>query len=272
MTIGGVTYAVFSTGVAGLGIVFQWHPIYASASMGTYEPLPDVPLTTAYETTAGIWNHTGIYEDTDTGVAIQARYVKTGTIAPGTVLPAKANARIGDATLRFRDDGSSAWYPLTNWYAASPINMTQLQSTFPVLGCLPTTSVVVPMGTFSTSLFQGVDTRVGQRSFTIPLTNCPAGMGGISFSLNPVSGSFGPPSGGVANLTPGTGVATGVGLQITRTGSSGALAFGVNQTFREYTGAAGNYAIPLDAAYYQTGAAVGAGTANSQVEFTITYQ
>jgi|GEM_PF-2221628 len=274
LALDGQTYAVFTTGVTGLGIVFSWHPIYSTADTSgnntgvVYEPSTDVPLTNAYTPNAPIWTHTGRYEPTDVGIALRARYVRIGTIPPGAVLPARSGAVLGTMTILY---GTNTGPPVNAW-GTNSIFLNQLQSTFPVLGCTPQTTVPVPMGTFPVSGFTGIGTTQGRRSFTIQLTGCPAAMASISFSLHPVSGAIGPASNGVAQLTPGTGVATGVGVLLTQTGSSTPLTFDSVARFVGYTGSAGNYQIPLDAAYVQTGASVGPGTANSQVEFTISYQ
>ncbi|KJZ44454.1 hypothetical protein VC35_16605 [Pseudomonas fluorescens] len=268
LTLDGVTYSVFKTGVAGLGIVFQWHPIYGTADTsgnytGTvYEPVTDVPLTNAYNNSAPAWNFSLAYQPTDIGIAISARYVKIGTIAAGSTLVAQGGVTIGTATIQY----NGAVFGTNN------IVLTQLKSTFPVLGCTPTTSVPVNMGIHAASEFKGIGSITGKHSFTLPLTGCPAGMGAIMFSLHPVSGSVGASTNGVAQLTPGTGVATGIGLQITTTGTGTVVGFDVNTRFAGYTGMAGNYQIGLDAAYYQTQASVTAGSANSLIEFTIQYQ
>ena len=268
LTLDGVTYSVFKTGVAGLGIVFQWHPIYGTADdsgnyTGTvYEPVTDVPLTNAYNNSAPAWNFSMAYQPTDIGIAIRARYVKIGTIAAGSTLVAQGGTTIGTATIQY--NGST--------FGTNNIVFTQLKSTFPVLGCTPTTNVPVSMGIHAASEFKGIGTTAGKHSFTLPLTGCPAGMGAIMFSLHPVSGSVGASTNGVAQLTPGTGVATGIGLQITTTETGTVVGFDVNTQFSGYTGMAGNYQIGLDAAYYQTQAGVTAGSANSLIEFTIDYQ
>lgn len=268
LTLDGVTYSVFQTGVAGLGIVFQWHPIYGTADTsgnytGTvYEPTTDVPLTNAYNNSAAPWNFTLAYQATDIGIAMSARYVKIGAIAAGSTLVAKGGVTIGTATIQY--NGSV--------YGTNNITLTQLQSTFPVLGCTPTTNILVNMGSSSITGFTGIGSTVAKRRFTLPLTGCPAGMGAIMFSLHPVSGSVGASTNGVAQLTPGTGVATGIGLQITTPSTGVAVGFDVNVRFDGYTHAAGDYQIPLDAAYYQSRASVSAGTANTMVEFTIVYQ
>lgn len=268
LTLDGVTYNVFQTGVAGLGIVFRWHPIYGTADRsgnytGTvYEPNTDVPLTNVYNNSAPAWNFSLAAQATDIGIAISARYVKIGPIAAGSTLPARGGTTIGTATMQY--NGSV--------FGNNNITLTQLKSTFPVLGCTPTTNVPVDMGRHSASEFKGIGTTAGKRSFTLPLNNCPAGMGAIMFSLRPVSGSIGASTNGVAQLTPGTGVATGVGLQITMAETGAVVGFDVNTHFTGYTGMAGNYQIELDAAYYQTHASVTAGSANSLIEFTIQYQ
>lgn len=268
LTLDGVTYSVFQTGVAGLGIVFRWHPIYGGADgsgnyTGTiFEPASDVPLTNAYNNSATAWNHTQAHEQTDIGIAISARYVKIGTIAAGSKLVARGGSTIGTTTIQY--NGSQ--------FGTNNIVLSQLQSTFPVLGCTPVTNVPVSMGTHAASELRGVGTTTAKRSFTIPLSGCPAGMGAIMFSLHPVSGSVGASTNGIAQLTPGPGVASGVGLQISTTATGTVVGFDVNTRFAGYTGMAGDYQIGLDAAYYQTQASVTAGTANSLVEFTIQYQ
>lgn len=268
LTLDGVTYTVFKTGVAGLGIVFQWHPIYGTADASgnytgmVYEPVTDVPLTNAYNNSAPAWNFSLAYQPTDIGIAISARYVKIGTIAAGSTLVAQGGMTIGTATIQY----NGAVFGTNN------IVFTQLKSTFPVLGCTPTTNVPVSMGIHAASEFKGIGTTAGKRSFTLPLTGCPAGMGAIMFSLHPVSGSVGASASGVAQLTPGAGVATGIGLQLSTTGTGTVVGFDVNTLFAGYTGMAGNYQIGLDAAYYQTQARVTAGSANSLIEFTIQYQ
>jgi major type 1 subunit fimbrin (pilin) len=268
LVLDGATYSVFQTGVAGLGVVFQWHPIYGTADgsgnyTGTvYEPTTDVPLTNAYTPAAPPWAFQMPSQQTDIGIAISARYVKIATIAAGSTLAARSNTVIGTSTIQY--NGME--------FGTNNITLTQLKSTFPVLGCMPTTNVSVNMGVHSASQFKGVGTTAGKRSFTLPLTDCPAGMGAIMFSLHPVSGSVGASANGVAMLTPGTGVATGVGLQVTTPETGTAVEFDVNTRFAGYTGMAGNYQIGLDAAYYQTEASVTAGSANSLIEFTLQYQ
>ncbi|MDR6917903.1 major type 1 subunit fimbrin (pilin) [Pseudomonas sp. 3296] len=268
LVLDGVTYAVFQTGVAGLGVVFHWHPIYGTADAsgnytGTvYEPVTDVPLTNAYTSAAPPWPFQLPSQYTDIGIAISARYVKIGTITAGSTLVARSNTVIGTATIQYNG--------IT--FGTNNITLTQLKSTFPVLGCTPTTNVPVSMGIHATSEFKGIGTTAGKRSFTLPLAGCPAGMGAIIFSLHPVSGSVGASTNGIAQLTPGTGVATGIGLQISTTGSGTVVGFDVDTRFDGYTGAAGNYQIGLDAAYYQTQVSVTAGSANSLIEFTIQYQ
>ncbi|MCF4980924.1 MULTISPECIES: fimbrial protein [Pseudomonas] len=268
LTLDGVTYSVFKTGVSGLGIVFQWHPIYGTADSsgnytGTvYEPATDVPLTNTYNNSAPAWNFSLAYQQTDIGIAISARYVKIGPIAAGSTLVAQSAVTIGTTTIQY----NGAVFGTNN------ITLTQLKSTFPVLGCTPTTNVSVNMGVHSASEFKGVGTTVGKRSFTLPLNDCPAGIGTIRFTLHPVSGSVGDIANGVAQLTPGAGAASGIGLQITTTQAGTVVGFEMNYRFSGYTGMAGNYQIGLDAAYYQTQANVTAGTANSLIEFTIDYQ
>lgn len=135
-----------------------------------------------------------------------------------------------------------------------------------VLSC-ETPSVNVPLGRQSSSDFKGVGSTVGERAFNIQLNNCPAGLSSISYQFDPVNSAFDATKG---ILALDEGGATGVGIQITDS-SSAAVILGEAHNFLSNV-PAGNYAIPLKAAYYQTSDTVGGGTANASMQFTITYQ
>jgi type 1 fimbria pilin len=63
------------------------------------------------------------------------------------------------------------------------MSMTQPQTTFPVTGCTPALTVPVTMGTFSTPDFTGAGSTAAARIFSIPLMNCPKGLGTILYSV-----------------------------------------------------------------------------------------
>ncbi|WP_283149065.1 fimbrial protein [Silvimonas soli] len=269
----GVNYAVFATGVSGLGVVFKWHAIYSLADTNgnmtsiVQEQSIDVPLLSgSYTNQVAPWNYNSGYQPTDIGIAISARYIMIGAIPAGTKVPAKASTQIGQSDIIYNG---------TNFNSNKGIYFSQTASTFPILGCTPVTAVSVPMGTYGTGKLATSGSRIGATNFNIALTGCPASMSGISISLHPVNGTIGASANSIATLAPVAGVATGVGLQITKSGTTTPVGFEVAFPSNSgYTGTAGNYNIPLTATYVNTGGTgtVTAGSANTQVEYTITYQ
>jgi major type 1 subunit fimbrin (pilin) len=137
-----------------------------------------------------------------------------------------------------------------------------------VTGNAPCTAadVTVSLGNHSASEFGGLGSTTVASDFTIELRNCPAGMRRITYQVDPATALVPGTRSSVVTLNVGS-TATGIGVQLLD--ASGApLALASQQTIGD---SGGSYTIPLKARYYKTGAAVGAGSANSAVTFTITY-
>ncbi|WP_157720777.1 fimbrial protein [Pseudomonas mucidolens] len=137
----------------------------------------------------------------------------------------------------------------------------------PAVSSCTTPSINVPLGKQYSSKFKGVGSTIGEKTFSIQLNNCPAGINSISYRLDPVNTALDARN-GILALDPGG--ATGVGIKVT---DSNGAPVGLGQTFNFLKNvSAGNYNIPLKAAYYKTSDTVVGGAANASMQFTITYQ
>ncbi|MEO6934931.1 MAG: fimbrial protein [Collimonas sp.] len=130
-------------------------------------------------------------------------------------------------------------------------------------------NVVVNFGSVSIGSFKGIDTTAGNQPFNIKL-NCQSGENAQNTILLSLSATQDPSNkAGVLQLTQGTGVATGVGIQILDKNSK-PVQFGTAAT----VGPSANiqYVVPLTARYYQTTGAITTGQANGAATFTVSYQ
>lgn len=132
-----------------------------------------------------------------------------------------------------------------------------------------TSNVTVDMGTTLTSAFKGVGTRGSTTPFAIKLNDCPTGINSVSYQIDATTAVVSTSASVVALST--TSTASGIGVQILDQ-SLNPVPFGKAVTFSSYDKAGGNFSIPLNAAYYQTGSTVKPGSAVSSVIFTLTYQ
>jgi major type 1 subunit fimbrin (pilin) len=149
-------------------------------------------------------------------------------------------------------------------------NITTTTFTATALSCV-TPNVTVPLGTHNSSELQGVGTGTAAVTFNLSLNSCPAGLYSIKYQIDPTTAVVGNATNGVVALD-ASSTATGVGVQLLNN-SGVAFALGSQQTFSGYSFATGgSYTIPLKARYYQTGAKVGPGTANTSMTFTMNYQ
>ncbi|PFH04678.1 type 1 fimbria pilin [Collimonas sp. PA-H2] len=130
-------------------------------------------------------------------------------------------------------------------------------------------NVVVNFGSISRGSFKGVGSTAGARPFNIKL-NCQRGENAQNtILLNMQATADLSKSPGVTQLTQGTGVATGVGIQILDKNSN-PVVFGTAATVG--LSADIQYVVPFTARYYQTAPNITTGPANGTATFTIEYQ
>lgn len=130
------------------------------------------------------------------------------------------------------------------------------------------TLIIVPMGTVEKRAFKGPGTWPGDAN-TRDI--------GISLDCDPhtniffrIDGSAQNASKGILNLSGGKDSASGVGIQLLYRDAP--LHLSSQILLGNAISGGGGYYVPLKARYYQTGSDIGAGTANANATFTLTYQ
>ncbi|WP_392564836.1 fimbrial protein [Orbus wheelerorum] len=160
-------------------------------------------------------------------------------------------------------------------YTYALVNKSQKLTEFPIYvsispmraSCRVTTPTVnVNMGSFKTTMFQGILTGPSTTSdFSIGL-KCSNSSTPISLQID---GNIKSTKYGVLELNQENGAAKGVGIQILKSDGS-AFKLASPQSMGSQQGA--NVVLPLKARYVQTGNTVTAGKANASATFTIVYQ
>ncbi|HFS5792668.1 TPA: fimbrial protein [Citrobacter werkmanii] len=108
--------------------------------------------------------------------------------------------------------------------------------------------------------------RAAPTKFTINVSDCPDTVTGANVKFDGTSDNN---DQSLLALDSGTGIATGVGIQIAD--KNGAV-IPLHSASSDYTLAAGSNALDFVARYVSTGPAVTTGTANGTSEFTIIYK
>lgn len=231
------TGGVFPTNVAGVGVK-------VTTQSGTV-----FPRTVYLDAGSGL----GVYNNNNS--AVSYIFVKTGGISGGTV----SGADVPSVALTY--------LPSVPIYRVSALGAV----TFLAASCT-TPDVWVDLGHHLKSEFTGAGYTTANVAFNLQLNNCPAGMNSIKYRIDPVTNVQLPAKSVVA--LDATSSATGVGVQLlTSSGGAHPLGAGTDQVFTSYSRTTGgSYTIPLKARYYQTGATVTSGLANTTMMFTMTYQ
>ncbi|MBP0591325.1 type 1 fimbrial protein [Paraburkholderia sp. LEh10] len=132
-----------------------------------------------------------------------------------------------------------------------------------------TPDIPVQLGTHYPSELPSVGSTTTAVPFNIGLNDCPAGMNGILYEIDPVTSVVDSAQSVVALDSSST--ATGVGVQLLD-GTGTVFPLGTAKPFSAYNpGTGGSYTIPLQARYYRTGTLT-PGPANSSMTVTMTYQ
>ncbi|MBK1979382.1 type 1 fimbrial protein [Achromobacter xylosoxidans] len=193
------------------------------------------------------------------GITVRAKLIRYAPIVDGTRI---------NPTVVF--DG----YPLIRsagtTQPGSPVLPSNLRvilgaTTINVLTC-STRDVQVNMGRVARSDFNGVNGPL--RSFAINL-NCPANMNRVTVRVDPNTAEMG--NQGIVALDAQSSAA-GVGVQLL-TGSGAAFPLRTAVPVSQYNPAqSGSFDIPVQVRYVQVGGAISAGTANTTMMFTLTYE
>jgi len=131
-----------------------------------------------------------------------------------------------------------------------------------------TDDALVYMGDVSIKEFGGIGSRSPFKKFSIDLNNCPSGISGVNYSIDPVNVVL---DEGNSVIAINEGGAKGVGLQI-QDEHGKPLALKKAIKFSGYHSNGGNFSIPHRVAYYQTDSIIKGGRADAAIRFTINYQ
>ena len=123
----------------------------------------------------------------------------------------------------------------------------------------------VVLGDVSSKAFSGAGTTAAPRKFTIALTDCPDTVSSASVTFD---GTADINNKDILQLTQETGVATGVGIQLSDISNNPIPLYTWSESFPLVEG---NNELDFIARYYATSATVTAGPANATSNFTILY-
>lgn len=243
---GGASYPVFKTSLPGVGIAMG-SKIYSN---GCGWEAAWAPVTAVRRGNA--CNSADLRPN---GGQLRVVLVKIGAITSGLV----SAGPVAQGQLH----ANAAWD--TKW----PITISTTATQVTALTC-STPDVLVALGSRKSSEFKGPGTFTAMTAFNVALKSCPAGINRVSYQIDAATPILNAARSLVALDSSST--ATGVGVQLLD-GSGNVFPLGTPKNLGGYsTSQGGDYAIPFNARYYQTGAAVGAGSANTAMTFTMSYE
>ncbi|WP_420841466.1 fimbrial protein [Erwinia endophytica] len=250
VVVDGVSYAVFETGVPGVGFILGLKDSNATA----YVPLQNgTTQTYPADGASGTAN--------DLGWSAKVTFVKTGEpLASGVYVTPTINAAVLTAH--------------NNETATAKVIINPTTITVNATGCtISTPSVQVDMGSLDVRAFNAVNSTSALKNFTVGL-NCDANIalyGVVTDQTDPSNTTD------TVSLTPDS-TATGVGVQFFYN-NSGPLSLGpdsslnstIGQFFIQSTSQAETLSLPFQARYIRTGD-ITPGTANAVASITFSYQ
>lgn len=123
----------------------------------------------------------------------------------------------------------------------------------------------VKLGTYGSNEFQAAGDTTAKMGFDIALTACPASATSASVNFDGMADTT---NGDLLALTPGTGNATGVGIQLY---DDAGTEIALHTASKSYPLVTGDNNLPFAAAYKSTAATVTAGPADGVANFSIIY-
>lgn len=137
-----------------------------------------------------------------------------------------------------------------------------------------TPDITVELGKHDSAEFSGINSKSAAKIFNFEIKNCDPGLNSVNYTFKPAAGITLQQS-GTANqyiTLDASSTASGVGIQVLYNDDS-LVPFNSKIKYTGYqTSTGGSYAIPMKARYIQTAGTISGGTANSAVEFTMSYE
>lgn len=139
-----------------------------------------------------------------------------------------------------------------------------------------TPDITVNLGKHQRSEFTGLNATTSATPFVFAINDCDPGLNSVNYTFKPASGIMVGGSGTTEHITlDSASTANGVGIQVLYDSGAGNTLVPLNQKTK-FTGynktLGGSYTIPMKARYIQTAANISGGTANSAIEFTMSYE
>ncbi len=140
-----------------------------------------------------------------------------------------------------------------------------------VLAC-ETPDITVDLKKHDSSDFPRIGSTSATTAFNFTIKNCPTNLNSVNYTFKPASGITLKGSGDDQYLTlDGDSTASGVGIQMLY-GDGSSIPFNSKTEYTDYVASTGgDYTIPMKARYVRTGT-ISPGTANSAVEFEMSYE
>lgn len=238
---------VYDTNVPGIGIKV-WNTFSGSVDIGnnlSYWYSPSSSAHVGYSAGAVI-------------VAVNIQFYVTGPVSFGTV--------------NFPDPFVESWANTeVSLNGATRYNALRITPVIVSSGACETPDISVKLGEHFGYEFSGTGSKSSVKKFDFKLNSCATGMSAVSYRFEPATGVNVIGTGNDQYLTlDSTSTAKGVGIQVLYDNESN-IPFGTKIKYTGYVGA-GNYTIPMKARYIMTGPIIVPGSANSALEFTMTYE
>ena len=232
---------VYETGVPGLGIKILYDNTNpAGTGMLMRWPRTTQNLSTSTQAAFTPW---GLF---------RVSYIVTGPMSSGTMSTPSPTATVSYGGV------------LANQVTFSKTTVNIVSTGCRVLD----DDIAVPLPDVAASDFTAVGARPASRDFTIDLT-CDNDVA-VSYQIDGTPPSGMPASNGVIAAATGAGQATGVGVQLTRSGTL--VPLGAKTPYLRTTSNGQSVPIPLTASYYATALPVRGGTLSAVATFTMFYE
>ncbi len=242
---------IFATTIPGIGLKLTATPDEASASACLRCGPNSTPgFEIGPVTRSGT---TGTFAETFT-----AQLVKTGAVTPGTLS--------GIQLMQFW------WYEYGTTASSGPMSTALTVNggtSVTMVGCSVDTgsqNLTVTLPKIGTASLPSQGATAGRTRFNLTLTCQPGANATISFAT---ASAFSNPTGVIAPTT-GTGMATGIGIQLINGASTAPVPFNANQTLGATP--SGAWSLPFHVQYYRTATSMTAGNVRGTLTFTMTYQ
>ncbi len=137
-----------------------------------------------------------------------------------------------------------------------------------------TPNISVDLDKHMSSEFSGINSKSTAKAFNFEIKKCDPGMNSVNYTFKPAAGVT-LKQAGTSNqyiTLDGSSTATGVGIQVLYENDT-LVPFNSKIKYTGYNKTTGgSYTIPMKARYIQTASTITGGTANSAVEFTMSYE